>query len=249
MDAIDRLRRDHRLLRAKLDILEGALRMDTDTWFVLREVSFTLSRQLQDHMRREEELMAACRKALIPPPTASPSATLGQAAERRRDAAAAAGGGMTPALLAELAVEHKDEPEHLRTVNRLFLSESGHSLERIRPALTEVIQGLRRHMAEEEAQLFPVLERTLAGREAAVTEVAPGRLDETMTVNCVIHQFPGTRRVFERLFVNVSLEGCTCLDELAWQHGMTTEELLAKLEGAAGGWAEPAEADPVSAET
>lgn len=204
MNAIERLRRDHRLLRAKLDVLETGLRMGPETWFVLREVSFTLARQLQDHMRREEELVAACRKAL------------------------------TPALLAELAVEHKDEPRHLRAINRLFVSEGGHSLERIRPVLAEVIQGLRRHMAEEETELFPVLERTLAEpeREAHRQAAPPGHVDETMTVNRVLQEFPGTRPAFERMFINVPLEGCTCLDEVAWQHGMDAKELLATIEEA-----------------
>ena len=66
MRAIDRLRRDHQILRSKLDVLETALTMGPETWFVLREVCFTLARQLRDHMRREEELVMACRQALHP---------------------------------------------------------------------------------------------------------------------------------------------------------------------------------------
>ncbi len=207
MRAIDRLKRDHVILRSKLSVLESALGMGPETWFVLREVCFTLSRQLRDHIKREEALVAACRQA------------------------------MDPRTLATVAVEHHDEPEHLRTINRLFMQETSHTLERIRPALTDVIQGLRRHMDEEERGLFPVLEDVLAVREAVAEAVptSPHVLDETMTVNYVVQEHPSTRRVFEQLFVNIPVEGCACLDETAWRHGMDSRELLASLEGVLSG--------------
>ena len=91
MNAIERLKRDHAILRSKLDVLEAGLRMGPKTWYVLREVCFTLSRQLRNHRQRERDLVMACRKA------------------------------MKPHGLAEVAVEHRDEPEHLRTINRLFV--------------------------------------------------------------------------------------------------------------------------------
>jgi len=204
MNAVERLRRDHALLRSKLDVLESALKMGPETWYVLREVCFTLSRQLRDHIRREEELVAACRKA------------------------------MNPKVLAEVSVEHHDEPQHLRTINRLFVRASQHSLEQITPVLTEVIHGLRRHMTEEERELFPLLERTLAehGQFNESTTSGSNRLEEVMTVNCVIQQYPRTKPLFERLFINVSMEGCTCLDEVAWQRGMEARDLIHKLEAA-----------------
>ena len=203
MNTIARLKRDHALLRSKLDVLEVGLRMGPETWYVLREVCFTLSRQLQNHMQREEDLVMACRKA------------------------------MTPRVLAEVAVEHRDEPEHLRTINRLFVEAHGHTLERIRPALTEVIQGLRHHMTEEEQDLFPMLEQELAAREPAnaqLQQTSGTRVQECMTVNGVLREHPATRAVFERLFVNVPYEGYDCLDEVAWRHGMDVQELLGRLE-------------------
>ena len=204
MNALERLRRDHVILRAKLDVLENMLRMEGDAWFVLREVSFTLARQLRDHIKREEQLVVLGRQAL------------------------------NPKVLAEVALEHHDEPQHLRTIHRLFVSEPTHTLERIKPALLEVIMGLRRHMAEEEAELFPVLERVLAMHEeaAAVFPTPRASLDETMTVNRVVQRFPSTKPIFERLFINVPLEGCTCLDEVAWRHGMEACDLLSTLETA-----------------
>ena len=202
MDAVSRLRRDHRILRAKLEVLETALRMGDEAWYVLREVCFTLSRQLRDHIRREEQLIASCRRA------------------------------MTPTALAEAVVEHRDEPAHLRTLNRLFVSSPTQAVEHVRPALQEMIEGLRHHMAEEERELFPIFERVLAEQEPPQPPATPTKrfFDETMTVNRVVQEFPEARRVLEQFFINVPAEGCTCLDEVAWRHGLETEELLDALE-------------------
>ena len=204
MRAVERLKRDHQILRSKLDVLESALRMGPETWFVLREVCFTLSRQLHDHIKREEELVGACRRAL------------------------------NPKILAEVVIEHKDEPQQWHRINRLFISEAHQSLERIRPALTDVIRKLRHHMAEEETELFPLLESACPETEKAVGPQPGVTLEETMTVNRIVQEFPGTRPVFERLFINVPLEGCTCLDEVAWRHGMESRDLLQTLERAIG---------------
>ena len=202
MDAIHRLKRDHKILRAKLDVLESALQMGSETWYVLREVCFTLAQQLRDHIKREEALVRIARNAL------------------------------TPKVLAEVTVEHKDEPQHLRTINRLFICEPEHSLEHIRPALNEVIRGLRHHMEEEERELFPILERALGATVTLPPAEGPTtHLDETMTVNRIVNEFPTTRPVFERLFIGVPAEGCDCLDEVAWRHGMDSQELLKRLEG------------------
>ncbi|MBI3324828.1 MAG: hemerythrin domain-containing protein [Candidatus Omnitrophica bacterium] len=202
MNAIERLKRDHVVLRAKLSVLEGALMMGPETWFVLREVCHTLSRQLQNHIKREEVLVKACQDAL---------------AEE---------------ALVHLVVEHKDEPELLRTINRLFIEEQGHSLTVIRPTLTRLIHGLRAHMDEEEVELFPVLERVLASREASLAREPQtmSHVTEIMAVNRILRQFPATKRIFDSLFVNVPFEGCDCLDEVAWRRGMEAPDLVNKLE-------------------
>lgn len=204
MNAIERLKRDHTILRAKLSVLEGALAMGPEVWFVLREVCHTLSRQLQDHIKREENLVKACKEAL------------------------------TEEALTHLTVEHKDEPQLLRTVNRLFIEDQGHSLAAIKPALTTLIQGLRAHMTEEEMELFPVLERVLASREASLVRdpQTTSHVTEVMAVNRVLREFPATKRVFDGLFVNVPFEGCDCLDEVAWRRGMEARDLIDKLEEA-----------------
>ena len=203
MNAIERLKRDHKILRSKLDVLEAAMRMGPETWYVLREVCYTLSRQLQNHLRREEALVDACR------------------AELKRE------------HLAHVVVEHRDEPERLRTLNRLFLQTDGHSLKQVKPVLRDVVEGLRRHMDEEERELFPLIEGHLAVREAqmpATREPLASPIDEVMTVNRLIQLYPRTKRVFEQFFVNLPYEGCDCLDEVAWRHGMDAQELIRRLE-------------------
>lgn len=214
MDALQRIRRDHEVIRAKLNVIEASLHLPAETWFVLRELVFTLSRQLQDHMRREEALVMRCRKS------------------------------MNPVVLAEMAVEHNDEPQLLRSINRMFIAEPGHSLAQIRPALIEAIAGLRRHMAEEEQALFPILEKFLKEQAAEGAVAAPACLHETMTVNRVVHDFPAARKVLENYFVNLPAEGCQCLDEVAWRHGMAADELLRTLEDVIGSCACKKEPEP-----
>ncbi len=87
-------------------------------------------------------------------------------------------------------------------------------------------------MTEEEHALFPRIEKALA-EQASEAPKAPGScLYESMTVNRVIHDFPKTRETLKELFVNIPIEGCHCLDEVAWRHGIGTSELLRMLEGA-----------------
>jgi iron-sulfur cluster repair protein YtfE (RIC family) len=203
MKTIDRLKRDHAILQAKLDVLDDTLlRMGTNGWYVLREVCFTLARQLQDHIRREEELIIACGEAV------------------------------GPSVLAKLSAEHRKEPRHLHTINKLFVSQMSPSLKEIKPVLTRVIYALRRHIAQEETELFPILERAWKDQEPAQAESlwSGSWLKETMTLNQVVQQCPKTRSLFERFFINMSIEGSSCLDEVAWRHGMDVQDLLKPLE-------------------
>ncbi len=54
-------------------------------------------------------------------------------------------------------------------------------------------------------------------------------LDDTMTVNRVLHEHPETKAVFDRLSISSPIEGCECLDEVAWYRGMESRELLEQL--------------------
>ena len=57
MEATDALRQDHALLRKKLALLESALQLGPEAQLVLREMSFSLLRFLQEHMRREAPVL------------------------------------------------------------------------------------------------------------------------------------------------------------------------------------------------
>jgi hemerythrin-like domain-containing protein len=205
MRAVDRLRRDHEILRTKLDVLEATLRMTPPTtWFILRELCYTLSRQLQDHIRREEELVAACRNSL------------------------------SSEVQTHVRLEHDEEPQLLRTVNHLFIEEGGKAIEQIRGVLGELIPRLRRHMDEEEAELFPAIEEMLGDQEESSAQASSPavKLHEEMTVNHILHAYPQTKRLLERLFINVPYEGYDCLDEVAWRRGMDCGQLFLLLEEA-----------------
>src|SRR3989338_7445134 len=128
MRAIDRLKRDHAILRAKLSLLEAALRMEPETWFVLREMSRTLSRQLGDHIRREETLMTACLSVV----------------SRER--------------LEPLPREHQADPQRLRELHQLLADPASPSSERLRGGLTAVIHGLRGHLVGEGTSLLSVVD-------------------------------------------------------------------------------------------
>ena len=199
MKAIDRLKRDHKILRKKLDLLEAALGMGpASTWYILREICYTLSCQLKDHIRREEELVTSCREAL------------------------------SPEALAHSQIEHQDEPQLLGMLNHLFIEQGGRAMEQVGTILREVIPRLRRHMDEEEAEFFPAISLILGDREesgATGVTVHPG-LREDMTVNQVLAMYPRARTVFSRLFVNIPFEGYDCLDEVAWRHGLESKDLL-----------------------
>ncbi len=205
MNAIERLRRDHDILRTKLGLLEGALRMGPEAWFVLRELCYTLGGQLRDHIQREDALVSSCRQAF------------------------------GPEILHHLAVEHHDEPQLLRTLIELFVQDVPPAWADVMSALTRFIQGLRRHLAEEEEDLFPMLERASVAQQydSVVVHVAfPSSLHETMTLNRIVRQYPRTKAIFDELLIGLAFEGCDCLDEVAWRHGMESDELIARLEQA-----------------
>ena len=204
MNALDRIRRDHDILRAKLRVVEGALRMGPEAWYVLRELCFTLARQLRDHIRREEELVERGR------------ASLGQD------------------TLAQIALAHHDEPHFLRMINRLLLQGGETSFHQVRAAFTGFIDGLREHMDREEADVLPLLEDVcgLGAPPEAVGTAARPDLNETMTVIRILRLFPSTKPIFARCLINLPFEGSDCLDEVAWRHGMESEQLLSQLKDA-----------------
>jgi hypothetical protein len=190
------LQHDHAILRAKLDALESALNLGQETWFVLRELCHSLAGQFGDHLRREDA-------ELIGAPRAG-----------------------RPEAVNRLLCEHQDQPRQFRAVNRLFVSEPRPAFGMVEANLRELIRRLRRQLDDEEATVFPLIDR---------------RVQETMTVNRVLREHPEIRPVFDELSVSVPYEGCDCLDEVAWRRGLDSHALAEELERAiAAPAAEPA---------
>ena len=201
MDAVNRLIREHNFLRSKLRVLESVLEIGQEAWLVLREVSFALWKQLQAHDRREEKIVVACRAAL----------------------------GASPWM--PVIADHAAEQQHLLMVRQLFMEEPK-SFKALRPQLDKVMAELYRHMDQQEAELFPMLRHLLALRRPTESNLPPARvaLAETMSVQEVISRYPGARGTFEALFIDNRVEGYDCLDEVAWRHGMESQELVTALE-------------------
>jgi hypothetical protein len=206
MTALERVQRDHALFRVKLATLESALQFGEEARFVIRELCFTLSRQLASHVRRESQLASLCTRALW----RFGSGDLGR-----------------------LALEHHEEWQWLRLINRSVSHAAPGRFEELQATLTGVIPMWRSRMAEQEAQLFPLLTQTLGGTLSVDAEVAGGvpvRLVESMTGREVVRRYPKARAVFERLFIDIDHEGYYGLDEIAWRHGFGSRQLLAQLE-------------------
>jgi hypothetical protein len=224
MNAVNRLKRDHTLFRSKLNVIESALHMGRNAWFVLRAECFSLARQLEGHTRREGELSASYH--------------------------AVPDRGRPPTPL----TDHRVERRHLAFINRFLIEQPSHLLERIQPTITLFISGFRRRMNRQELTGFPMVEETLVLSQVNQLLLQGERplwdLGETMTVAEVVTRYPAAGVVLERLFIDQRFERHDCLDEVAWRHGMESRELLAHLEEglARGGTPEVQTAQGVSSD-
>ena len=210
MNAINQLKRDHTIFRSKLTVLESALHMGQDAWFVLRAECFSLAKQLEGHLRREEGLSASCHAV---PSHGQPSVALaGHAAEHRQ----------------------------LAFINRFFLEQPSRLLKRIKPTVTLLVSVMRGRMDRQELTDFPMAEETLVRSQVnqlltdrlPKEERPPGILSETMTVGEVLARHPAAGSVLDRLFIDQRFERYDCLDEVAWRHGMKAQDLVTALEEA-----------------
>lgn len=205
MCAIDGLKRDHRLLRSKLDMLRGAVSMAPQSWFVLRNGCFTLSRLLQAHCAREHQVLASCHPAL----------------EREE--------------LGRQVMEHQERLQSLRILNRCFVEEGPPpSMQEVCGALTAVVEGLDDELHLQEDELFPALARLVEEPQGGPAEgrAASPALSEEMTVQSVVQRYPEAQAVFDRFCINLAYEGYDDLGEVAWRHHMPGEQLLTHLEQA-----------------
>jgi iron-sulfur cluster repair protein YtfE (RIC family) len=185
MSVVESLKQDHAALRAKLDLIESALGLGPEAWYALRELCYSLGLKICDHIHCEDAVLADARRVLV------------------------------PEIARRISLEHQDEPRQVNRLNRLFVHEPRPAFEAIEPTLRAMIRHLRRHLEEEEAEVFPAIARV---------PVHP-----TMTVNRVLREHPRTKAVFARWQIDPSWEGCDCLDEVAWRRcreGRTLAEQL-----------------------
>lgn len=197
----DRLRRDHRLIMSKLDVLEWALHMGTETRFVLREFSYAVTKQLLQHLQREERLLDE---------------------QRARDEAFMLAGNGT--------LSHRALAEELEKMSPHFVAASDQEIEMMRPVVLQWIGNLRRQITHQESRLMPLL-ASVADTPHEDSALTPhGAVQEDMTVNQVIRLNPKTRPLLEAMFINPLAEGYDCLDEVAWRHGIETHDLVARLQ-------------------
>jgi len=197
------LKKDHEVLRRKLEFLEAALHVAPQSVFVLREMCHSLTKMLDAHIRREEQALA-------------PHANRVRAILRYR-----------------AGEDHADQQQVLRDINTMLLAGIKMPTSTVVNRLSHLIEELREHMVDEEQHLFPAVDKAeeevpKAG-ETTLTPMITGQ----MSANAVMKAFPATRAVFEKQGVRCGCEGCECLDELAWRRGLDAKALVEELQLAA----------------
>ena len=223
------LRNDHLVLRAKLELLEGLLPLATTTQFPIRELVYSISRRLRCHTEKEELLLAALRDMCHP--------------------------GRTAGAVNRLPDEHRDQRQTLDILEGLLAKGPACPTDPVMAYGSHLIDGLREHMAAEEEQLFPMVDRMVntiheeevthhmhdiaqhhypEGEPALSVGQRPAFITQEMTVNHVLWAHPETRAVFEAFHVDGKVDGHHCLDELYWRRGTDLEALLQALNQAAG---------------
>lgn len=122
------LKKDHEVLRRKLDFLEAALQVAPQSVFVLRDMCHSLTTMLNAHIRREEEALA--------PHTNRIRALLRYHAGQ----------------------DHADQQTVLCDINTMLLAGIKMPTSTVVNRLSHLIQELREHMADEEEYLFPAVD-------------------------------------------------------------------------------------------
>lgn len=196
------LKKDHEVLRRKLEFLETAMQVAPQSVFVLRDMCHSLTKMLDAHIRREEQAVA--------PHTNRIQALLKYRAGK----------------------DHTDQRQVLRDINTMLLAGIKMPTSTVVYRLAHFIEELREHMADEEAHLFPAVDKAEQEKPWVSEELKP-MITEQMSANAVMKAFPATRAVFEKHSVRCGCEGCECLDELAWRRGMDVKELIQELREAA----------------
>jgi len=149
---------------------------------------------------------------------------------RREDEAVRLGRQLGPEPIGPATWSHAGELSRLDLLNRQLKDAQPDLPAAITSRLQAITESILTQMADQDAVLLPWIGQALDEDDSDDQPSQPAGLRETMTVNELIRLHPGVQPVLTRLFVNIPLEGLDCLDEVAWRHGMTSEDLLERLE-------------------
>lgn len=203
MGPTDTLKKDHELLRKKLEFLEAAMQVAPEAQFALREMCWSLARMLKEHIQREEQVLAPYSNRIR---------------------------ALTPYRFAQ---DHVDQQAMLRDVNGLLLRGIKAPVGEVVLPLGHLIEDLREHMEKEECEVFPVVDQIAAqpSHAAPPSSVGSARplITQTMTVNYVLKIHPQAREIFQAFKVDWEIDGCHCLDELYWRRGVQVDALVQAL--------------------
>jgi iron-sulfur cluster repair protein YtfE (RIC family) len=142
--------------------------------------------------------------------------------------------------------DHADQHRVLRDMHALLQPGTMMPVSLVVPRLVHLIDELREHMAEEERDIFPTVDRAEAEQPSLVH--APASLiTEQMSANAVITQFPSTKPVFEKYGIRCGCDGCDCLDELEWRCGIDAGKPIDELQGTASAGVTPPRQEQESA--
>ena len=199
MPITETLRKDHQLLRKRLEFLEAAMQVAPEAQFALREMCWSLAHLLDAHIKREERVLAPYYNRI-------------------------------GALIQHRAShDHADQRAVLRDVNALLLGGIKAPVSRVVPSLAQLIEELREHMAEEEQEVFPMVDRMARERLAGSPTGTRPVVKASMTVNHVLHLYPNALAIFQAFQIDCDADGLHCLDELYWRRGIEVEALLESL--------------------
>lgn len=193
------LKKDHEVLRRKLEFIETALQVAPQSVFVLRDMCHSLTKMLDAHIRREEQTLAPYNNRIH------------------------------AILQYRAGQDHADQQQVLRDVNTMLLAGIKMPTSTVVDRLSHLIQELREHMAEEEHEVFPAVEKAEEEVQPGAAVPLPPLITEQMSANAVMKVFPATRAVFEKYGIRCGCNGCDCLDELAWRRGLEPHALVEEL--------------------
>ena len=199
------IRLDHALLRKRLALVRSALQVVPEARFVVREMVFSLQRQLTDHIKRETHVLESYYERLP--------------ARGAQDAP---------------VPNHTDVLLLVREANDLWSSGVRASLSAVVGRLSEAIQRLDAQMEEQEDTVFAFLDHAERSPDVPASSFIDPVLSSAMSVNEILQRYPQAGSLFEQLRINRLHEGYESVDEVAWHHGLDVAQLLKQLQQAVG---------------